>query len=147
MLEIGSIIWILYFSLVFFATQRLYFIKYCYLFIFFLFSLGISVICFAFIKFEKSEVKIPPLVLLFPIYFFIIIAIKSFYRNFNRWLIKRKLLKSEFVNKEFTFVTIFETGLSIWDKNLVNEPSRLDYILSIGALHAFPLFIVLMIFS
>jgi hypothetical protein len=147
MLEIGLIIWILHFFMFFFATQRLYLIKYSYLFFLLLFSLIISVLCFTNIKYDKSDVKIFPLVLLFPIYFLVILAIKSFYKKLNDWLIKRRLIKSEFVNKEFTFVTIYATGLSIWDKKLVNKPSPLDYILSIGFLLAFPLFIVLMIFS
>ena len=121
MLTAGLIIWSVYFAILFFATQKIYFLKYSYLFPILLLSLTASVLSFIYIKYEESDVKIPYAVLLFPCYFLLVIAVKFFYKKMNNWLIKRKLVKNEFNDKEFTFVFVAITT-SIWDKKIESNP-------------------------
>ena len=130
---IGLIIWMLFFALHFFATQRLYCSKHFYkiLVLILLFSLA----SFIFLDRKYPELKFQFSAFLIFHYGILLLLIRLGYRQLNLLFVKKKWMAPGFANKDFTYVT-HSTGWGndIWDEKYASTPSWLDYIFSYSLL-------------
>ena len=68
--------------------------------------------------------------LLIVYYVLLLLLIKWQYRKTNNRLLKRKWVKPEYADKDFTFVISSNAGRVIWDTKRAIEPSWFDHLLS-----------------
>jgi hypothetical protein len=76
-------------------------------------------------------------------YLMTLFVIKRVYKTCNTFLIDKKLLKTDYLNKDFTYANTSDDG-DYWDEKLAKKPSWLDHILSIS-LFIIPIFIVMVL--
>lgn len=60
----------------------------------------------------------------------ILFMIKKVYKKLNKLLVRKNLIKKEYVEKDFTYVYWSEFIDDWWDEKLASKPSWLDYILT-----------------
>ena len=127
---IGLLIWILFFVLHFFATQRLYSTKHFYKILVLMLLLSLTI----FILLDKRypELKFQFSAFLIFHYGILLLMIKLSYRKINLSFIRNHWITTTFAGKDFTYVTHAYQGLGddIWEKKYASKPSWLDYIFS-----------------
>jgi hypothetical protein len=132
--SIGLLIWMVFFALHFFATQRLYRSKDFYGFQIVILVLSTAV--FFILDKQYPELKFQFSAFLIFHYSILLVVIKLGYKPLNMAFVKRHWISAEFVGKEFTYVTHAYEGLGddIWDKKHASKPSWLDYVFSYSLL-------------
>lgn len=121
---------ILFFIISFFYTQLLY-AKNKFLFLY-LFSLIILSITWL-IAITEDKIAAINFGAIFLYYTSLLHVIKAKYTRLNNYLIRKKYLRDEFINKDFTYIhwnSLIPTNDIWWDKKLAGKPSWLDYILT-----------------
>ncbi|MFY7963288.1 MAG: hypothetical protein ACOVO1_00170 [Chitinophagaceae bacterium] len=76
-------------------------------------------------------------------YLLTLFVIKRVYKTCNTFLIDKKLLKADYLNKDFTYANTSEDG-DYWGEKLAKKPSWFDHILSLS-LFIIPIFIVMLL--
>lgn len=134
---------ITFLTLYFWGSQKLYQAKYLFLLLLLaLFSVS-TILGFSFFAYKKHEIKTSFLLLSLCFYLVLITGIKVFYKKINNFLLRKKLLKTKFANKEFTFTFFFATRL-VWDTKRVAPPSWFDFLVSMCLL-VIPLLLVVLL--
>lgn len=128
------ILFIAYFILYFFSTQKLILSKK----LFYLTFLALVTNCLI-ISFQPNEKLIYVFVTLFSCHIYYLVFIKLIYVKLNHFLINRNLLDKKYQLKKLTFVVVGKTGLSKYDETM-SPPSWLDYLLSVSII-IIPLFV------
>jgi hypothetical protein len=111
----------------FLFTQKIY--SGNYFIIAFLFSLVILFIPLLTIN-KIDWWKGIPMLSLILINVLILFMIKKVYKKLNKLLVRKNLIKKEYVEKDFTYVYWSEFIDDWWDEKLASKPSWLDYILT-----------------
>jgi len=111
----------------FWFTQKIY--SGNYFIIAFLFSLVILFIPLLTIN-KIDWWKGIPMLSLILINVLILFMIKKVYKKLNKLLVRKNLIKKEYVEKDFTYVYWSEFIDDWWDEKLASKPSWLDYILT-----------------
>src|SRR6478672_9270485 len=122
---IGLFLWVIFFALHFFATQRLYSSKYFYWILVVMLLLSFAV--YSMLDKQYPALKFQFSAFLIFHYGVLLLLIKLVYRKLNLSFVRKQWIAPPFIDKEFTYVTHAYEGLGddIWDKNHSTKPSWL----------------------
>jgi hypothetical protein len=121
------ILFMTFFVLYFFTTQKIYSHTYWYVISAILFIFSVALFITLNKKYPEQTFQYSAFLISF--YCLLLFLIKLSYRKLNTLFAKKRWVSSEFANKDFTYVTLSEWGDNLWEKNAF-KPSWLDHVLS-----------------
>jgi hypothetical protein len=123
-------IFLSFFVLYFFATQKIYNSTYFYRIALLISILSLGLFVFVDRLYPELKVQYSAFVIFY--YGVLLILVKLIYSKLNMSLIQKEwIIGKQFMNKDFTFTTITDWGDSVWDKKIAVAPSWLDHFVSI----------------
>jgi hypothetical protein len=125
---IGVAAFVAFFVMNLFLTQRIYSSKHSYTFLTFI--LICAFVLFAILDNMYPDIKVQFSAFLIFHYGLLLLITRLYYRKLNGMLARKKLVKVQFRDKDFTHVWISKGG-DIWDKKRSAPPSWLDHFFSL----------------
>ena len=139
-------IFLLYFEIHFAWTQKIYSNNHFKFPV--LLSITLPLIVF-FISTTEYKFRLIHFSLIIIYYLLLLRLVKHFYKKLNGYFVNKKLISSDFLNKDFTYVLWDGDVPSIgdwWNENLARKPSWLDQIITI-LLFILPILLALLIYN